>query len=237
MMESRKRRIDTLQTVELADGMEIHLRVAGPFLRLSAFLLDLISKYAVMVALQSLLELIFPFLGGNVAIAFSYLAAFFVWWFYDVVFELSPWGATLGKKAFGLRVVNEAGGGVKVGQAMIRNIIKTIEIFVPFLPLIACFHPRFQRLGDLAAGTLVIYSRPRIDPMVPGPPPMHCVPVNLALSREEEAAILSYRYRSGGWSEARRVELADHLKKITGETGPRGINRVMGMAQWLEERR
>lgn len=236
-MGPRKRRIDTLQTVELAEGMEIHLRTAGPFLRLVAFLLDLVIKGVLLSALQNFFILVFPLLGDNVTMAFIYLAGFFVWWFYDVVFEVSPWGATPGKKAFGLRVVNEAGGGVRVGQAMVRNIIKTMEILVPFLPLIACFHPRFQRLGDLAAGTLVIYSRARIDPVVPGPPPMNRVPVNLALSREEEAAILSFRYRSGGWSEARRVELADHLKRITGETGPRGINRLMGMAQWLEDQR
>jgi len=236
-MGSPARRIDTLQTVELAEGMEIHLRTAGPFLRFIAFLLDCLVKFAILLVLFLGVSLIVPALGGNVAEALRLLGAFFVWWFYDVIFEVSPWGATIGKRALGLRVVDEAGGGIRLGPSMIRNFIRQVEIWIPFLPLIAFFNPRFQRLGDLAAGTLVVYSRPRIDPVIPGPPPLEKVPVNITLSREEEAAILSFRYRSGGWSEARRMELANHLAKLTGEVGPKGVSRVMGMAHWLEEQR
>jgi len=231
------RRIDTLQTVELAEGMEIHLRAAGPFLRLIAYLLDLLVEIAALMFLGMIIQIIFPFMGGNVSQAFYLLGFFFVWWFYHALFEISPWGATVGKRALGLRVVNEAGGSVSLGQAMIRNFIRGVEMALPFVPLIAFFNSRFQRLGDLAAGTLVVYSRPRLDPIIPGPPPLEKVPVNLSLSREEEAAILSYRYRSGGWSEARRMELANHLAKVTGEVGPKGVARVLGMAHWLEEQR
>jgi len=236
-MGTRQRRIDTLQTVELAEGMEIHLRAAGPFLRFVAYLYDLAFEIILLMILVFAINLIFPFLGDNVSTAIHSLLFFVIWWFYHVLFEVSPWGATFGKKILGLRVVNEAGGQVKFGQAMVRNFIRGIELVIPFTPLILFFNPRFQRLGDMAAGTLVVYSRPRIDPVVPGPPPMGAVPVNLALSREEEAAILSYRYRSGGWSEARRTELAGHLARVTGESGVKGIGKVMGMAQWLEEQR
>lgn len=236
-MGSPARRIDTLQTVELAEGMEIHLRAAGPFLRFIAFLLDWLVKFAAFLALGLIINIIFPVLGANVTEAVKLLSIFFIIWFYDVLFEISPWGATIGKRVMGLRVVDEAGGGIRLGSSMIRNFIRQIEILLPFVPLIAFFNPRFQRLGDLAAGTLVIYCRPRIDPVIPGPPPLEKVPVNVTLSREEEAAILSFRYRSGGWSEARRMELANHLAKITGEVGPKGVSRVMGMAHWLEEQR
>lgn len=236
-MGPRQRRIDTLQTVELAEGMEIHLQVAGPFLRLVAYLLDLLIEGVLLAVAFYLMIWAFPILGDKVAAAVFYLALFFIWWFYHVFFEVSPWGATIGKRVLGLRVVNEAGGGVRMGQAMVRNFIRGVELFVPFLPLIAFFHPRFQRLGDLAAGTLVVYSRPRIDSLVPGPLPMMRVPVNVALTREEEAAILSFRDRSGGWSEARRRELADHLARLTGERGGRGVSKVLGMARWLEEQR
>lgn len=236
-MGSPARRIDTLQTVELAEGMEIHLRAAGPFLRFVAYLIDLVAEFALLFAVGIVISLSFPALGENVAAGIFSLAFFVIWWFYHVIFEISPWGATLGKKALGLRVVDEAGGGVKLGQAMIRNFIRGVELIIPFVPLIAFFHPRFQRLGDLAAGTLVVYSRPRIDPVIPGPPPLERVPVNLSLSREEEAAILSFRYRSGGWSEARRIELGNHLATVTGESGPKGVSRIMGMAHWLEEQR
>ena len=236
-MGSPARRIDTLQTVELAEGMEIHLRTAGPFLRFMAFLLDCLVKLIAFGILNLLVVIFMPLLGGNVTEAFRLLSGFVIWWFYDVLFEVSPWGATIGKRVLGLRVVDEAGGGIRLGPSMIRNFIRLMEVFLPFVPLIIFFNPRFQRLGDLAAGTLVVYSRPRIDPVIPGPPPLEKVPVNITLSREEEAAILSFRYRSGGWSEARRMELANHLAKITGEVGPKGVSRVMGMAHWLEEQR
>ena len=236
-MSVAEQRIDTLQRVELAEGIEIHLRAAGPFLRLVAYLIDLLVELALLAVLGLIINVAFPVLGENVGQAFYLLAVFVIWWFYHVIFELSPWGATVGKRAFGMRVVNEAGGAVTMGQSMIRNFIRGVECVLPFVPLIAFFNPRFQRLGDLAAGSLVVYSRPRKDPIVPGPPPLNAIPVNVTLTREEEAAILSFRYRSGSWSAARQVELANHLSGITGETGPKGVTRVLGMAHWLEEQR
>ena len=236
-MAGPKRRIDTLQTVELAEGMEIHLRTAGPFLRLVAWILDLVIEMIALIILSVGFNLIFPVMGGNVSQGIFLFSFFLIWWFYHVFFEISPWGATIGKRAFGLRVVNEAGGGIAMGASMTRNFIRGVELLIPFASLIVFFNPRFQRLGDLAAGTLVVYSKPRIDPVIPGPPPLEKVPVNLILSREEEAAVLSFRYRSGGWSEARRMELANHLEKMTGEVGPKGVSKLMGMAHWLEEQR
>ena len=231
------RRIDTLQSVELAEGMEIHLRAAGPFLRFIAYFLDLIFEILILLVVGFVIGILATALGANVAMGVYYLLYFFIWWFYHVFFELSRWGATPGKKIFGLRVVDEAGGSVTLGQSMIRNILRGMEIMTPFVPLVAFFHPRFQRLGDLAAGSLVVYSKPRVEYSVSGPPPMVSVPVTCALTREEEAAILSFRYRSGGWSEARRVELTNHLQPLTGEVGPKGVKKLLSMASWLEGQR
>mgnify|MGYP001235861184 CR=1 FL=1 len=232
-----KRRIDTLQLVELAEGIQIHLRTAGPFLRLIAWILDLLIEGAALFFLYLMINLLSSVIGETVSEGVYLLSFFLIGWFYPVIFEISPWGATPGKRALGLRVVNEAGGGVTMGASMIRNFIRGVEVMLPFLPLIVFFHRRFQRLGDLAAGTFVVYSKPRIDPIIPGPPPLEQVPVNFSLNREEEAAILAFRYRSGGWSEARRVELSNHLKKMTGEVGTKGVSKLMGMAHWLEEQR
>ena len=231
------RRIDTLQTVELAEGIEIHLRVAGPYLRFLAWFIDLLSKGALIAVYALLIGMTGPVFGGNVASGFFLLGYFLIVWFYHVLFEVSKSGATLGKKAMGLRVVNEAGGPVTMGQSMIRNFIRFFEMIIPIVPLLAFFHPRFQRLGDLAAGTLVVYSRARLDPMMPGPTSLNSVPVNITLTREEEAAILAFRDRSGGWSEGRQAELGNHLASITGMDDTKGVNQVLGMANWLEARR
>ena len=54
MMATPARRIDTLQTIELAEGVEIHLRAAGPYLRFLAWFIDLLSKGA-LIAVYALL--------------------------------------------------------------------------------------------------------------------------------------------------------------------------------------
>src|SRR5206468_250385 len=71
-------------------------------------------------------------------------------------------GKTLGKRLMHLRVVDARGGPVTVGQAVVRNLVRAVD----FLPLyyavgaIAIFaSPRNQRLGDLAAGTVVVRER------------------------------------------------------------------------------
>lgn len=216
--------------------MEVHLRIAGPFLRLMAFLLDILIKMAAFFLLFWLFALSALALGANVAAGVNYILAFLLLWFYPVLFEISRKGATPGKMIVGVRVVNEAGGSITMGQAMIRNLIRSVEIMLPLLPIVAFLNPRFQRLGDLAAGTLVIYARERHDP-ISGIPPMvkSSIPVNVALTREERAAMISFRYRSANWSEARRAELANHLSPVTGQSGPKGVNNLVGMAQWLEE--
>lgn len=236
-MAKPARRIDTLQTVELADGIEIHLRAAGPYLRFLAWLIDLFAKGVILMIVGILIYMSESIFGTNVASGFMYLASFIVVWFYHVFFEISPSGATLGKKAMGLRVVNEAGGPVTMGQSMIRNFIRFFEIFVPLIPFVVFFSPRFQRLGDMAAGSLVVYSRARLDPMTPGPPPLKSIPVTISLTREEEAAIMAFRDRSGSWSEGRRAELGNHLASITGMNDVKGVNQILGMANWLEARR
>ena len=231
------RRIDTLQSVELAEGMEIHLRAAGPFLRFIAYVLDLVFEALLLLVFSFVIGAVSGFFGKNISIGISALLSFLIWWFYHIFFEISRWGATPGKMIFGLRVVDEAGGSVTLVQSMIRNFLRGVEVIIPFVPLVAFFHPRFQRLGDLAAGSLVVYSKPRDEHIVAGPPPMESVPVNRALTREEEAAILSFRYRSSGWSEARREELANLLRPLTGEVGRKGVSKVLGMASWLEGQR
>ncbi len=169
-MGKLERRLDTLQTVELAEGMEIHLRIAGPFLRLYAYLLDLVVMIAAVILIWIVIGISSFALGGNVAVGLINLALFVLLWFYPVFFEVSRKGATPGKMVLGLRVVNEAGGTLTFGASMVRNFVRIVEMIFPFLPLFSFLNPRFQRLGDLAAGSLVVYTRDRQDPVYLGPP-------------------------------------------------------------------
>lgn len=234
-MAEVKRRLDTLQTVELADGVEVHLRVAGPFLRLMAFFLDSLIKVGLTLVFGLIINLSAMALGSNVSQGIWLIFSFLLSWFYDVIFECGRRGATWGKRAAGLRVVTEGGATVSLGQSMVRNIIRMVELWLPMLPLVAFFNPRFQRLGDLAGGTLVVYAKENAEPVFTGPVALSAVPVNVPLTREERAAMISYRHRASGWSKERSAELTNHLSPLTGQLGPKGVSTVLGMAQWLEE--
>lgn len=227
-------RLDTLQTLELAEGVEIRLRIAGPFLRFVAFGIDMLVQWGVLMVADLLSSLMGLFIGLNVADGVMMLIYFFTSWFYFVFMEAGKGGATLGKKAMGLRVVQATGARLTIGQAMIRNFIRFIDLWFPLLPLVPFLNKKFQRLGDMAAGTLVVYAKPLVEPVMTGPPALVSVPVTRPLLREEIAAILSFRDRSGNWSEPRRVEMAAHLGPLTREDGIRNVSTVMGMARWLE---
>ena len=229
-------RLDTRQTIELAEGVEIRLRIAGPFLRLFAFMIDSVIQGVVMSVVSGILMAGGIFVGMAVAQGVLLLVSFAMTWFYFVFFEAGAKGATPGKRMVGLRVVSESGARLTLGQSMMRNFIRVADLMLPILALVPFLNKRFQRLGDLAAGTLVIYAKETLPPVSLGPPALKSVPIPVPLLREEEAAILSFRDRSASWSEERRLEMTSHLKPLTHKEGLRSLETVFGMARWLDHR-
>ncbi len=65
-------------------------------------------------------------------------------------------GRTLGKAAMGLRVVTDVGEGISLRHAVVRGILQVVELPTGLAFFAAVSNPRQQRLGDLAAGTIVI---------------------------------------------------------------------------------
>lgn len=248
-MEESAGRIDTLQAIELAEGVEVRLRIAGPFLRGMALLIDTALQVVLVVVAWLLLMLAGSGFGFQVAMGVWALVSFFTWWWFPVLFEASRWGATPGKRAMGLRVVQTSGAPITFAQAVVRCFLRVADgmpclgggiVGIPTLGfgLATCLATRrFQRLGDLAAGTVVIYDKVLPEPAVPAPPPMEAARPAMALRPEEVRAVVAFRERAGLWSEARRAEIADHASELTGEKGPAGVSRMMAIAHWLQERR
>jgi uncharacterized RDD family membrane protein YckC len=191
-------------------------------------------------------------IGFEVAGGMFLLAWFFMRWWYPVFFEASKRGATPGKRILGLRVVQASGAPITFGQSVLRNFLRWIDemplwpaawtggMHVPTMAFglaAVMATKRFQRLGDLAAGTVVIYDRVLPEPAVPAPPPMEAARPAVALRPEEVRAVVAFRERAGLWSEGRRAEIADHAKELTGEGGQRGVSRMMSIAHWLQEKR
>jgi uncharacterized RDD family membrane protein YckC len=96
------------------------------------------------------------FLGAGV------LALFLVFFGYFIIFELWWSGRTPGKRALGIRVVRDAGFPVDIGAAVIRNVVRIVEFSLGFYALSAVsavLSRQNKRLGDYAAGTIVVRER------------------------------------------------------------------------------
>lgn len=101
---------------------------------------------AVVNAIETAIVVIFAFL-----LFFGYFIAFETWWN----------GQTPGKRAIGIRVVRDGGYPLNFMDAVIRNLIRVIEALLAYVPSIisAVLSSQNKRLGDLAAGTIVVRDR------------------------------------------------------------------------------
>ncbi|WP_024647288.1 RDD family protein [Pseudomonas syringae] len=223
------RPLDTRIEIETPEGIDMILRPAGLVSRALAFAVDLAIRAGVIGILFVLLQL-FDKLGMGLAA----IAIFLVNWWYMVLFEVLNQGRTPGKRMLGLRVVHDDGTPIDWSSSVIRNLLR----FVDMLPLgyslgaITCLnHPLFKRLGDLAAGTLVIYSdRPALRPVVPHAEP---VIVPFALRLDEQRALLSLAERQGELSAARTQELAAILAEPLHIPADKAVGHVNGIARRL----
>jgi uncharacterized RDD family membrane protein YckC len=218
--------IDTLRRFETPEGVEIALRLAGPVPRAAAFAIDLLIRAGVYLVLMPL--------GGfaGLGVGLLLLALFLLEWLYPVFFELR-WGATPGKRAMGLSVVHADGTPVGPSASLLRNLLRAVD-FLPMLygvGLAAMLIDRdFRRLGDLAAGTLVIHreaagSPPPLPPRQPLAPPR---PLDLAAQQ----AILAFAERGAELSPARRAELAA-MAGMTPPGDPDPAATLLGIANWI----
>jgi uncharacterized RDD family membrane protein YckC len=171
-MASQFAQLDTRIEIVTPENIAFQYRLAGPFRRLPAYLTDLAIRGAVMIALgMALMGTLSVF--GATSLAIWFISYFLISWFYGGLFETLWNGQTPGKRMFGLRVLTTSGQPINALQAVLRNILREVDS-LPALPLMALgaengyvplftlglgtmmFTRRFQRLGDLACGTMVV---------------------------------------------------------------------------------
>lgn len=219
--------IDTVRLHETPEGVDLALRVAGPAPRAIAYLLDLVIRFALLLVVLPLAA--FSGFGTGLIL----LAVFGLEWLYPVVFEVRR-GATPGKRAMGLMVVHDDGTPVRLPASLIRNLLRAVD-FLPMLygvGLVSMLVDRdFRRLGDLAAGTLVVYADP--PPAKPSIPQVAAQAPPAGLPVEAQQAILAFAERGHDLSEARRIELAEILAGGVGRRGDAAVAQVNAWAAWL----
>jgi uncharacterized RDD family membrane protein YckC len=203
-------------TIATPEGVDLELTLAGVGSRFASALIDYLIQLAIVLALGLVLGVglgISPDASGFAA-ALWIVLSFLLFVGYDIAFEVLASGRTPGKRMNGLRVVRENGGPVNFTTSAIRNVLRIIDILPgAYLVGIAAIlvSSRNQRLGDLAAGTLVVRER-KVAP----PPlwlPQRPAPALDAsgLDQVELAAVRSFLARRYELTADARVQLAAEL--------------------------
>ncbi len=153
--------------VDSITGVPIELLIAGPGGRSFAFIIDWHIRVLLAAAWMFPMSLLLSSMaddGKDVPTWLAVLAAlppFLIYLLYHPVLEIMMAGRTPGKRMAGVRIVTTEGTAPSAGALLVRNLFR----FIDGLPLfyvvgLACtmLTARHQRVGDLAAGTLLVYD-------------------------------------------------------------------------------
>jgi uncharacterized RDD family membrane protein YckC len=162
-------------SIETPEMVAIEMPLAGIGSRFIALLVDYLIWGAGFLVLFFLAALILPGIhafsriSSQWALAFVIFAIFLVNWGYFTLFEAFWNGRTPGKRVARIRVIQRSGRAIGLFESMARNLLRYVDQF-PFplhvVGVISMFMSRqHQRLGDLAAGTLVVRDREEDTPM------------------------------------------------------------------------
>ena len=157
-------------TVDSVTGIDVSLAVAGPGARSYAFLIDWHVRFILAFAWYAFGALLF---NGHMSLAVPaipsgrwfvlvLLPAAAIYFLYHYVLELAMRGRTPGKRAAGVHLVTRDGGTPGAGALLTRNVFRLIDC-LPIcygVGLVAVAVTREHlRIGDMAAGTLLVYER------------------------------------------------------------------------------
>lgn len=233
--------INLTATVTTPENIQFEYRIAGPFRRMPAFLIDFVLRVTALVGIAILItcsgivtSLALPPAIVPVVILIS---IFLLDWFYGLFFETYWNGKTPGKWFTKIQVISIDGRPISAYQATIRNFLRaadiapflSLEVLDPDLPpmygmptglvafLCMLCTKRFQRLGDLAAGTMVVVDeRTWIPPNVKFDDTRvealaQYIPASFRMSRSMGRAIALYVERRTRMPISRRMELSSIL--------------------------
>jgi uncharacterized RDD family membrane protein YckC len=227
-------------SIPTPEGVELELVLAGLGSRLVAALVDFAIQGAVLFALV--------LLGAGAGLAgdagsgiFQMLlvvAMFLTLFGYHVIFETLASGRTPGKRWAGLRVVRQGGEPPGFLAAAIRNLLRLVDMIPGFYAvgaLAILLTGRNQRLGDLAAGTLVVRERRPASPQPVLPVTGDWAATDRyaawdvsGITQSEVATVRRFLERRPGLDPAARLRLA---RELTSRLRP----RVPGAPDWSSD--
>ena len=213
------------------ENIELTYRLAGAGTRGAAYLVDLCVMFCVaFILIQALSGLFVVFEGASQWVrAMSGLLIFTLFHVYFIWFELRGGGMTPGKRALGIRVIKDGGYALGAVDALVRNLMRAVD-FLPILNAVGLVSilatERGQRLGDLAAGTLVVHSRSFTErslvATIPEPKSAAAMPAHQLLrlpADVQDVAVEFFRYAETLVPRYRQALAAAIVELITRTTG------------------
>jgi uncharacterized RDD family membrane protein YckC len=216
-------KIDTWVHIVTPENIAFTYYLGGPYKRLLAWLLDKFLVGMMLLAALFLFGLLGAMLGiPSVGVGTYLILSFLISWLYGPVMERYWRGQTLGKRAMGIRVLTTDGQPINLFQALLRNVLRIVDLWPMGLGTLGLFSctltRRFQRLGDLAAGTMVVLSRsdnyfrgmvrfrnPRVLQVA------EAIPPGFYAGGTMSRALALYVQRRMSFPPMRRHEIASHL--------------------------
>lgn len=221
------------------EAVAVDIRTAGVGSRGVAVLID----FAIQIALTLLLAFFVTHIGGAMdsagAVTFLLVAYVLIVLGYPVGWETLWNGRTPGKAALGLRVTRDDGGPIRFRHAFVRGLVGVVierpgVLF--FLPALICMlvNRRSKRLGDLAAGSIVVQERvpARVAAPPPMPPPLAGWAATLDLTGVDDRLaweVRQYLGRAGQLAPAVREQME---QRLVAELGRRTSPPPQGTPPW-----
>lgn len=159
--------------IQTPEGVAFALPLAGPTARFFAFAIDMVVVIAISAFSFFILGLASIIL-GQITFGIAIITMFAVNSLYGIVLEFLWNGQTLGKRVVNIRVADIHGLRLSISQVIVRNLLRGADMLPSFYlvgGIVALLSPYMQRLGDIAANTVVLSTRepqrPAIDQLEP----------------------------------------------------------------------
>ena len=204
--------LDTVRHIATPEGCEISLRVTGPVIRAWAWLIDFLIRAVIWIVIGSVLKYL-----GDFGLGLFLISIFLLEWFYPVLFEVLWNGQTPGKNMCGIAVIQDDGIPVDWNASFIRNALRYVD-FAPLMYatgfVVMLLNKDSKRLGDLVAGTIVVYIEEHHRmPVAKNDEGVEMPPFHLTF--DEQRALIEFRNRAGSFTDERANELAIAAEPLT----------------------
>jgi uncharacterized RDD family membrane protein YckC len=212
-------------TMRTPEGIVFSWPLAGPVSRMLALLIDMACIGTALLLVQRVIS-IFQVVSADWATGIAVILYFALQIGYGIAFEWLWRGQTIGKRVLGIRVIDGEGLRLTPGQVVLRNVLRAVDSMPAFYAVggIACTVTRHtQRLGDLAANTVVVRHQQAATPELSETLrlrynslrqwPHLCARLRQRSTPEEAGAALDAILRREELDAQPRLELFDHLAR------------------------